>query len=222
MNVSHETPAIRSPEALRAFAHPMRLRLYEVLLAGGPATAARLAQEVSGAPGSLSYHLRQLATHGFIEEAPELTADGRERVWRAVPGGARWTERDIESDEAAREVSNTAQHVFLARQQERLRKWLLEAKKFPTDWRDAAFSRDILLHLSAEEMRTLGNELDELIEKWVERSRAHRANEVAQRGRRSRKSALVAEPPDQPQRETVIMVVHGFPMSLRDEADSDG
>ena len=217
--MTRETPTIRSPEALRAFAHPMRLRLYEVLLAGGPATAARLAREVSGAPGSLSYHLRQLATHGFIEEAPELAADGRERVWRAVPGGARWTEREIERDEAAREVSNAAQHVFLARQQERLRNWLLQAEKFPGDWRDAAFSRDILLHLSAEEMQILGHELGELVKKWVERSRANRANEFAQEIRRSRRSALVREPSNQ-QRETVIMVVHGFPVSLQDETDS--
>lgn len=220
--MTRETPTIRSPEVLRAFAHPMRLRLYEVLLAGGPATAARLAREVSGAPGSLSYHLRQLATHGFIEEAPELTVDRRERVWRAVPGGARWTETDIERDEATREISNTAQHIFLARQQERLRQWLSEAETFPTEWRDAAFSRDIFLHLTHEEMHALGSELDELIKKWVERSRVHRARDVAERSRRSRQVKLVAAPPDLPQRETVIMVVHGFPMSLRDETDSDG
>lgn len=219
MSVTRETPTIRSPEALRAFAHPMRLRLYEALLAGGPATAARLAREVPGAPGSLSYHLRQLATHGFIEEAPELAADGRERVWRAVPGGARWTEREIESDEAAREVSNAAQHVFLARQQERLHNWLLHADEFPVDWRDAAFSRDILLHLSAAEMANLGNELDELIKKWIERSRANRANESTPEYSRSRRSALMIESPNR-HRETVIMVVHGFPVSLQDETDS--
>jgi DNA-binding transcriptional ArsR family regulator len=213
--MSHETPPIRSPEALRTFAHPVRLRLYEALMAGGPATAARLAQDVPGAPGSLSYHLRQLAAHGFIEEAPELAVDGRERVWRAVPGGARWAESDLAIDDATREISNTAQHVFLARQQERLRTWLLEANDFSPEWRSAAFSRDIILHLSPEEMSVLGQELDDVIDRWVERSRVHRASELTKfRGAHSQTHDSERE-----QRETVIMVVHGFPAALREDAD---
>jgi len=67
-----------------------------VLVVGGPATAARLARDVPGAPGGLSYHLRQLATHTFIEEAPELASDGRERWWRAIPGGIQWSDEDLE------------------------------------------------------------------------------------------------------------------------------
>ena len=38
-----------------------------------------------------SYHLRQLASHGFIEEAPELAEDGKQRWWRASHERTSWS-----------------------------------------------------------------------------------------------------------------------------------
>src|SRR2546423_11325721 len=79
---------LRDPRALRAMAHPVRLRLMEELLIRGPATATELAERVGENPANCSWHLRQLAKYGFVEEAGGGT--GRQRPWQIVPKGQRW------------------------------------------------------------------------------------------------------------------------------------
>jgi DNA-binding transcriptional ArsR family regulator len=68
------------PAAVRALAHPLRLELLDLLRFDGPSTATELGRRVGESSGSTSYHLRQLARYGFIEEAP--SRGRRERVWR--------------------------------------------------------------------------------------------------------------------------------------------
>ncbi|MBC7300133.1 MAG: helix-turn-helix domain-containing protein [Nocardia sp.] len=80
---------ITDPAALRALAHPLRQRILRVLAENGPATATALADRLDENTGATSYHLRQLAEHGFIEEAPEL-AKGKERWWRSPPKDLRY------------------------------------------------------------------------------------------------------------------------------------
>ena len=68
---------------LRALSHPVRLRMLGLLRTEGPATATTLAQRLGLNTGATSYHLRQLAQHGFIEEDTER-GNGRDRWWRAA------------------------------------------------------------------------------------------------------------------------------------------
>ena len=49
----------------------------------GPATATQLAQKLKLNTGATSYHLRQLAEHGFIEDDTER-GDARDRWWKAA------------------------------------------------------------------------------------------------------------------------------------------
>jgi DNA-binding IclR family transcriptional regulator len=53
-----------------------------------PATATQLAERVGESPANCSWHLRQLARYGFVEEAGGGT--GREGPWRPVPGVCTW------------------------------------------------------------------------------------------------------------------------------------
>ena len=76
---------IEDAQLLRAMAHPLRLRLIGALRKDGPATASELARRLGESSGSTSYHLRQLARYGFVEEAAE-----RNRGPHASTGG-RWT-----------------------------------------------------------------------------------------------------------------------------------
>src|SRR5690606_34588991 len=69
--------------ALRALAHPQRLRMLGMLRVDGPATATSLAQRMGLNSGATSYHLRQLARHGFIVE-DETRGNARDRWWRAA------------------------------------------------------------------------------------------------------------------------------------------
>src|SRR5690625_6384631 len=66
-------------ETLKAYAHPLRIKMYDYLLTHGSATATQLAQELGENTGQTSYHLRILARHGLVEDDPEVTARGRER-----------------------------------------------------------------------------------------------------------------------------------------------
>ena len=69
--------------SLKGLAHPIRLRLRAELVTRGPATATQLAARIGESSASTSYHLRKLATHGFIVEDESL-GNGRDRYWRSV------------------------------------------------------------------------------------------------------------------------------------------
>ena len=81
--MSDERTIVPTARQLRALAHPVRLRMLGMLRIEGPATATSLAQRLGLNTGATSYHLRQLAQHGFIEDDDEH-GNGRERWWRAA------------------------------------------------------------------------------------------------------------------------------------------
>ena len=72
------------PRVLRAIAHPVRARVLAELSARDTVRAADLATAFDLPANQISFHLRQLAKYGLIEEAPEEARDKRERVWRAA------------------------------------------------------------------------------------------------------------------------------------------
>ena len=78
------TPSV-TPDAagLKALAHPVRLKMLGMLRIDGPATATSLAARLGLNSGATSYHLRQLADHGFIVDDQER-GNGRERWWKAA------------------------------------------------------------------------------------------------------------------------------------------
>jgi DNA-binding transcriptional ArsR family regulator len=74
---------ISDPKAIRALAHPLRLDLLQILGSGGPATAAHCGRVLGASQASCSFHLRQLAKYGFVEDAGP-GRDRRERQWRVT------------------------------------------------------------------------------------------------------------------------------------------
>jgi len=74
---------ISDPKAIRALAHPLRLDLLQVLGSSGPATAAQCGRVLGASQASCSFHLRQLAKYGFVEDAGP-GRDRRERQWRVT------------------------------------------------------------------------------------------------------------------------------------------
>jgi predicted ArsR family transcriptional regulator len=83
---------------LRALAHPRRQAIMQRLSVHGPATSATLARALGWNTGATSYHLRELARYGLVEELPER-AHGRERWWRHVPRDLRFPRRSQQSEE---------------------------------------------------------------------------------------------------------------------------
>src|SRR6478752_2321235 len=87
---------LSDPRVLRAIAHPVRTRVLDELQAAGPARAADIARELGIPANQASFHLRQLAKYGLVEEAPEEARDKRDRVWRLVdPSGISFRTTDV-------------------------------------------------------------------------------------------------------------------------------
>lgn len=87
-------------EVLRSLAQPRRQQMLQHLTLHGPATSATLARALGLNTGATSYHLRELARQGFIEELPEQP-HGRQRWWRYVKRDIRFPPRSAQ-DEATR------------------------------------------------------------------------------------------------------------------------
>ena len=88
---------LRDPRELSAVAHPVRLGILEELSLNGPLTATELGERLGETPANCSWHLRKLAEHDFVEEAP--SEGGRRRPWQVTGVGLSWGEGEISPDE---------------------------------------------------------------------------------------------------------------------------
>ena len=158
---------LRDPAALRALAHPVRLKILEALTVHGAATATELADRVDESPANCSWHLRQLGRYGFIEETGEGT--GRQRPWRIVPGGNTWADPDEPDDRELARAGDATTEVMLDREYEALRHWLAERRTAPKDWRDAAFLGQTIAFLTPEELTAVGEELLAILLRYQDR-----------------------------------------------------
>ncbi|TAM90800.1 MAG: ArsR family transcriptional regulator, partial [Jatrophihabitans sp.] len=60
--------------ALKALAHPLRVQILRVLQLRDQVSVTGLAEELGESTGATSYHLRQLARHGLVEQCPPPAA----------------------------------------------------------------------------------------------------------------------------------------------------
>ncbi|MBQ1038998.1 helix-turn-helix transcriptional regulator [Micromonospora sp. C81] len=167
-----ETPAVRQitdSRVLAAMAHPLRRRLMDVLKVHGPSTVGLLAERTDQAPANVSHHLKVLAAADLVTEAPELARDRRERWWRLVTRGLRWSSSDFDADPAARAVADAATSLNLDRHVALARAWHAADEAEQASWQDAAFSTDHWLRLTPEELAELSREMIGVLSRWVNR-----------------------------------------------------
>lgn len=154
---------VRDPQALRALAHPVRLRLIGLLRNEGPSTATLLGRRLDESSGTTSYHLRELARYGFVaEEVGRGT--GRERWWRAQHRMTSWHVEDF-ADEGSEVVDELNRQIVALRGQH-LQAWLAQQSELAPVWDGAADLSDWALHLTADEARGLSRELGEVLDRW--------------------------------------------------------
>lgn len=168
--VREALPELSDPKALRALAHPKRLALLSLLTVERELTASEAGRLVGESPASCSFHLHQLAKHGFVEEAGP--GRGRRRPWRRTSSGHRWGDGSpgSEAAAAARELSRVVQEQHAGE----MLAWIDRADSEPRTWRDAAFSVDNTVYLTAAELQELQEELLEvtylrLVERYGDR-----------------------------------------------------
>ncbi|MEJ5867675.1 winged helix-turn-helix domain-containing protein [Pseudokineococcus sp. 5B2Z-1] len=200
---------------LRVMAHPLRVRLYYAMIALEAATASRLAESVNESPALVSYHLRQLREHGFVEEAPDLVSDRRERWWRPATDGFRFALPEADDVPEARAAAVALQRTALANQLERLESWRDEQPSWGTEWSQAAVSSDVMLRLTAAELAAMNDELHAVLRAYRERARddARAATDPATRsGPPTEEHPAPGESADAADgREHVFLFLHAFP-----------
>jgi DNA-binding transcriptional ArsR family regulator len=157
-----ELRTITDARTMRALSHPIRIAIFEVLALGGPMTATEVGEQIDESPTTCSFHLRQLAKYGFVEEAGG--GKGRARPWRLVTLGFNIpsTHDDPEADIAA----NVLSRMTRERQFARYMTWIDTKSSYPREWRDAAPSSQYAFYLTAEELEQLSGEMQELLVRW--------------------------------------------------------
>ena len=167
----------------------------------GPATATGLAKRLGLNSGATSYHLRQLAEHGFIEEANGL-GNKRERWWQARHDATRYDPAEMEGREAGGRAwrwsrPSCRQHIGMMQQA------LAQFPGQPPEWRKASNVSDYIMAMTAEEALALKERLTGIL--W-EAVRTHRRRRVASRGKRN-----------------FMVMLHTFPFpGITDDTQRDG
>lgn len=105
-----------------ALAHPLRFRLLDALINHGPSTATKLGEQLGESSGATSYHLRQLARYGLVEENPEKRSI-RERWWRAASLDRTLEAFALGKDTEAPQEARLLVHELLRGRTERLQSW---------------------------------------------------------------------------------------------------
>lgn len=159
---------------MRAMAHPMRLRLLGMLRVDGPATVGMLAERTGEAAGSVSYHVATLARHGFVEPAPELARDRRERWWRAAHQVTSWRTEEFLGDPERHAASDALRRAVLDTYHRELLGALEAEATLEPEWVAASDSSDGAARLTLEEFRELSADLAAVREKWWARGREAR------------------------------------------------
>ena len=164
-----EPKPLSDPRVLRAIAHPVRTRVLDELHASGPARAADVARELGIPANQASFHLRQLAKYGLVEEAPEEARDKRDRVWRAAAAAGYTVElrklAEQPGGRAAVEVFRSSKAAWLHQVVDRSFAMSRE------EGRGVFATSDHALKLTDDEAHQLRHALDDVIEAWADRTR---------------------------------------------------
>jgi predicted transcriptional regulator len=159
-------PAVRLTDArsLRAFAHPLRVKLMSALRAYGPLTATQAAEFVGDSPSNCSFHLRTLASFGVIEQAPG--SDNRSRPWQAVRGSVSFDPDDSVESRAAWEAASDVLHASAMSE---LAAWIRVQPDRPEPWHEAWFDSNMTAPMTAEEVHRLGRQFAALLQPFTDR-----------------------------------------------------
>lgn len=184
--------------ALKALAHPLRVRLYDLLADEGPATASQLAARLGESSGTTSYHLRQLAKHGFIIEDEER-GNRRDRWWRSRPGGISLEGWRYLGDPETADDMQLVKGEILRSYTVALERWFAGLTDWEEQWLQASEDSSWRFFGTPEELAAVRDDVGEVL-------RAHRAR-IEQR-----------EPP--PGSARIMVQFHAFPSGRLDDDEA--
>jgi predicted ArsR family transcriptional regulator len=153
------TIELADPRSLRALAHPTRLSLVGLLRQYGTLTATQAGNLLGLNSGNCSFHLRQLAKYGLVEEV--TGGRGRNKPWRATALNTSWP--DVASGPEMEAAVRLLSGVVVEHYVRVMRQWLDRRTKEPLEWQEAAWFGDMLLHVTPQELAMLGKRIEDLI-----------------------------------------------------------
>lgn len=174
------TPApIANPKAVLALTHPLRMRLLGELSRRGTARAVDLAGALGEPANSVSFHLRQLAKYGLIEENPDRAESGRERWWRQVSDRGFQIDltalRGAEGGEAAADALRRVAegHVLALHRTIHSQPRSGESPGDPPGRVVGSISDDFAVSLTDAELEQMRLELAAVLDRWTDISRVN-------------------------------------------------
>ncbi|MFJ6547611.1 ArsR/SmtB family transcription factor [Microbacterium sp. NPDC091676] len=164
--------------ALKALAHPLRVKIFDLLASRGPQTASSLAALVGETSGSTSYHLRALAAHDLIREV-EGRGTARERWWERPKGRIDVPGPDEQMSPANRAAAQIVTSEFFRLRHETLMQYLNRPEsEVPEGWRDVGITITTHLDVTPAQAMALRQEMEDLIEKAIERYRGQTGPDI--------------------------------------------
>jgi DNA-binding transcriptional ArsR family regulator len=152
-------------KSLRGLAHPLRMSILDAIELGGPATSTSLAHRLGENTGTISWHLRLLAEHGYLEEDTER-GNKRERWWRIPKGSTTLDAAEFRDDPETRGAVRLYLSGLAERSFRHVRKYLDE--DWPAEWQSAAsLSSWRNLHLTPAQLQNLNDELSEVVNRYL-------------------------------------------------------
>jgi DNA-binding transcriptional ArsR family regulator len=160
-------------DGLKALAHPLRVRIIEALSTYGEHTASGLGERLGESSGATSYHLRQLEKHGYVREV-EGRGTARERWWERVPGLIH-VNPDHDETEAGRAASRIIMREWLHHREAGVRDVLERGREVLSPrWREVTAMQSASVHVTAEQLESLNEEILPLIVRFAEEHRGQR------------------------------------------------
>ena len=161
-------PPVHDPTVLRAIAHPMRNRILGEMSATGPTRAADLARDLGIPANQASFHLRQLAKYGLVEEALGAGRDKRDRVWKLVDEAG----LSLDMGELEKAPGGKAAVSVFRRNASAWAHEVVDRAYSPRHEKDTMQSvSEYSLRLTKGEAQELSDELAEVIQTWTEKTR---------------------------------------------------
>ncbi|HEX6873639.1 MAG TPA: helix-turn-helix domain-containing protein [Micromonosporaceae bacterium] len=157
---------LTDPRALRAYAHPVRMALLSLLRREGPRTATQAAPAIGESVATCSFHLRQLAKYGLVEEVPGVR--GRAKPWRATARYTSWRSDSDDPEVAA--AAATLERAILDHYHHVASQWLDHRAQESGPWRRAGQSSDYLVYLTAAEADQLSERFAACVEEFADRT----------------------------------------------------
>lgn len=157
--------------ALKALAHPLRVRIYDLLSERGPQTASTLAALIGETSGATSYHLRALASKDLIREV-KGRGTGRERWWERPKVRINLPGPDDQMTPSNRAAAQIVTSEFFRLRHQTLMDYLNRTtSEDPKEWRDAGLVMTTTLAITAEQMAEVRQELTDVVDAVIERYR---------------------------------------------------